>query len=172
MANAPTITELPWEAEVLADDLKHGKATLGWKGDPDLELEIEYITSSRSGFDSNFGRYVREGEIVDWRYRVTITVNGRTQTVGRWAPNEMHMVLLDLVKMDPRTPGFRSSFDRAQEQMDKVHRENARQLREAQGEMAEHFFSVAHDRNNPRNVFRQVGGSDERTDRNITKDDD
>lgn len=138
-----TISEVPWEAQELADDLTRGKPEIGWKGDPRLELRIGYITAAHSGYSNIAKRHVNAGDPVDWRYEVwRHNEDGKDTPISRWRPDEFHTILTDLVAMDPRTPGHEDAHVVNQRHMKAAHRENARQIREAFGEMAEHRLSI------------------------------
>ncbi len=166
-----TLSEMPYEAEVLADQLTDGKPELGWRGDPRLSLVVGVISAGKTGYSSRVGRYVTVGQAIGYRYEVwRHCEDGEDRRILSKPMDKLHEVLPELCKMDPRSPGFVDSFVQAEKDSDKAHAEAGYRIREAQGEMAEHLFALWHDRNNPQHTFRQVGGSDERPDRNLASD--
>lgn len=121
---------------------------MGFRGDPRLSLEISYVTAKKSGRNKKTGRYVRKGEIVDWRYAVSRHNEDGTDTIiGTWAPLEFHLILTDLVKMDLRTPGRVNAEDEVTAAMDKAHADASTRIQEAHGEMADHALRLFRDRN-------------------------
>lgn len=129
--------------EALDDQLTQGVPTLGWPGDPKLQVELGVITAGRSGFSPEVGRYVRKGEVVARRIEVWKNTerHGRQQ-VGRWLLSEYHTIIPDLVKMDPSRPRHKSVEDRIDKHNAEIEAKQARAHRDVMGELMEHAHSL------------------------------
>ncbi len=160
MGNDITLNDLPWEATVLADDLVDGNAHFGWKGDARLSLRVGVLTAANNGHDARSGRWYRKGEMLARRYEVWRHLEtGEDERIVSRPIELLHEILPELVRLDPRTPGFRSSFDTVNEANDKKDADTAYDIRQAHGEMVEHLWALAHDRSGPKNTFRGMPGS-------------
>ena len=146
------------EAPELDRKLREGD-NLFWKGDPRLSLHMAVLTAKRSGYDDNLGRVVRKGDILARRYEVWRHNEDGTDTlVGHWRLEEFDKIILDLVGMDPRTPGHVPVEERLDKADAELEKQKSYEFREAMGPLIEHAMSIAHDTTQPKHTFRQVGG--------------
>lgn len=153
------MSEMPYEAELMADWLTDGKPELGWRGDPRLSLVVAVISAGATGYSQKVGRYVRMGQALGYRYEVwRHNEDGTDKRIISCELDALHTLLPKLCEMDPRSPGFVDQFDKAVRDNDKAHADRANDLREAHGEMTEHLFKLWHDRNNPKHTFRGMPG--------------
>ena len=153
------LSGLSLEAEQLARDLTFGKPELGWKGDPRLELRIGILTASKSGIDPRSGRWKRAGDKLGMQYQVwRVNEDGTEKQIIARAIEAFYTIIPELVQMDPRTPGFRSTFERAEESNAAVDKANTQAVQEAQGEATEHLWRLVADRQNGPSTFRQIPG--------------
>jgi hypothetical protein len=161
---------LPWEAEEMAVWLTDGNPTLGWRGDPRLSLQYSVLTAGRSGFDPRVGGYVRKGDAVAHCYEVIRHCeDGVDRRIKQVGVDRLVDLIPALISQDPRTPGQLPLIDRVMAENDAADRAAAQRIAEAKGEMTEHFWKLVADRENGRQTHRQVGGFDERSDRNLAK---
>lgn len=146
------------EAVEMDRKIKQGDGIM-WRGDPTLELRMGVLTAKRGGYSRMAKRYVHRGEIVARRYEVwRHTENGEDLQIGHWRLEEFDRILLDLVQMDPRTPGHVDVTTRLEQAEKKKEKEVSDQLRDALGPMLEHQMALARDLANPQTTFYQVGG--------------
>lgn len=161
MGNDITLNDMPYEATLLADDLVLGNAGHGFKGDPRLSLVVGVLTAAKTGRDARNGRWYKKGELLARRYEVRRHLeDGTDETIISRPLHLLHEILPALVQMDPRNPGFKSTFDRVNEHNDARDKQAATDVREAHGEMVEHLWALAHDRSGPKTTFRQMPGLD------------
>ena len=161
-----SLSDLPYEAERLADDLTQGNPAFGWKGDARLSLFVGILACGKAGYKN--GVYYKEGEPMARRYEVwRHNEDGTDKRIMSRPLHLVHEILPTMVSLDPRTPGHEATMDRIERENKKVDADKEYAIGQAHGEMTEHLWSIVHDRNNPQNTFRQVGGSDERPDRNL-----
>lgn len=126
-----------------ARDLEFRLQTL----DPRLSLIIRTI--------KHRGRTGKRYEV--WRH----TEEGQDVIIGHWRIEEFYQIEADVTLMRAalqRPDEVPSAEQRIDKVNDKLDRDNSSQVKDVLGEMHEHAFKLWHDLNNPRNVFRQVGG--------------
>lgn len=146
------------EAPELDRKLREGD-NLFWKGDPRLSLAMGVLTAKRSGYDNKVERTVRKGDILARRYEVWRHNEDGTDTlVGHWRLEEFDRIILDLVAMDPRTPGHVPVEERLAKADAELEKRKSEEFREVAGPMIEHVMLIAHDTTQPKHTFRQVGG--------------
>ncbi len=168
MSQTLDVGSLPWEAQEMADWLVNGHPTLGWRGDPRLSLHFSVLKASRSGFDPKVKGWVRKGDVVARCYEVRRHCeDGVTRLIKQVQVDKLVDIIPSLIAQDPRTPNQRPLFDLVVEENDRHDAANTRQIQEAKGEATEHFWKLIADREFGKTTFRQVGGSDERADRNL-----
>lgn len=131
-----------------------------WSGDPMLDLRQGVVEETRSGRPT--GKIVaRRWEV--WRH----CDDGVDRLIGVWLMEEFDRIIFDLARMKAESAGHEDVVDR----IDKANAANDDKVwqpwRDSMGEAMEHMAKLWFDRNNPRQVFRQVGGMDERPDRNL-----
>jgi hypothetical protein len=154
------MSDLPLEWTVLDRQLREGEPTKGWPGDPRLWLQLAYLEAPETGWYPQDNKIHRKGDIVArllevWRH----TEEGRDVVIGRWQPSDLPQILSDLVAMDPGRPGHTDVLDRIDAANEAKEADLSRQYQDVQGEMMEHYLKLAHDLNNPRNVFRGMPGT-------------
>lgn len=141
---------------------------VGWSGDPRLELRYGVLTAPKRMQHPATGRWLNRGDLVAKRYEVWDAVD--EQMIGHWTVEEFDRILFDVSRMKAgamgRIDGVEARIDKHNAKMDKDANDR---FRDAYGSFAEHYLQLWHDRNNPKKTFRQVGGSDERPDRNLSK---
>jgi hypothetical protein len=165
-----TLSDVPYEAIVLEKQLKRGMPTLGWRGDPRLYLEMGVITSNNTGYSRKVNRFVRHGEVLARQLIVMRHCeDGTEQVILRKGLNKVHEVIPALIKHDPRTPGFEEVMDTVEREDNAKQKEVSTQIFEARAQCFEHLSALVGDRQNGRTTHRQVGGFDERPDRNLAK---
>ena len=158
MTTLQQLSDVPYEIERLADDLTDGNAAFGWRGDPRLELHIGVLAADRN--TNVNGKFVSKGQVLArniqvWRH----CEDGTMQHVITRRIELAHEILPELVQMDPRTPGFRSSADVVIDHNAKVDAEKEYAIGQAQGEMVEHLWKLTADRQNGKTTFRGMPGS-------------
>lgn len=150
-------TQLPAEAHMLADWLTDGKAELGWRGDPRLELRLGVLTAASHG--RSHGRFFRKGDIVAYRYEVWRHNEDGTDTeVIHRAAKDWHEIIPELVQLDPRTPGHVDTMTKIEAANKAQESANTRAFNDAYGEMTEHLWKLVSDRQDGPNTFRQMPG--------------
>lgn len=134
-----------WEAERLDKMLREGDGIF-WAGDPRLWLGMGVIE--------------RHGHVVARRYEVwRHTEEGEDVLIGHWRLEEFDRILMDLSGMRLDAPGHVDVVDAIDKENAKLEAANDAKMHDAMGEMMEHGLKLWHDRNNPKNTFRQVGGT-------------
>jgi hypothetical protein len=123
-----------------------------WSGDPSLYLGQGLVEETRGGRPT--GKIVaRRWEV--WRY----CEDGVERLIGHWRMEDFDRICYDLARMRAEAPGHEDVID-AIERHEKEAEERVWQpYRESMGEMMEHMTKLWHDRNNPRNTFRGMPGS-------------
>ena len=135
----------PYESQVLADELVKGNPTLGWRGDPRLELHVAYREAAKNLVRA--GRWFPKGAVVDMLLVVTRHNEDGTDTPLISRPiDRLHEIIPELNKMDPRTPAFEPVMDTVERQADKIEKDKSDDFRERWGEMTEHMWNVAAER--------------------------
>jgi hypothetical protein len=157
------------EAERLDRQLREGDG-LVWSGDPRLSLGVVVMAAPRVMQHPVTGKWLKRGDMISKRYEVFRANEDGTETsIGHWRIEEFDKIMHDVAKMkagfEGRIPDVEARIDANNAAIEK---ENSRQFHDFYGAAAEHAMRLAHDRNNPQNTFRQMGGSDERPDRNLT----
>lgn len=122
-----------------------------WSGDPSLYLAQGVVEETRGGRPT--------GKIVARRYEVwRYCEDGMERMIGHWRMEEIDRIIFDMARMRAEAPGHEDVVD----VIERHERENEERVwkpyRESQGEMMEHLVRLWHDRNNPRNTFRQMPG--------------
>lgn len=159
MAETIELGFVPWEAQEMDRWLKEGNATLGWRGDPRLELRIGVITTNRAGVDPHTKRYQRKGDKVAWRWEVWRNCeDGTEQRILQRKAEEIVDIIPSLITQDPRTPGFEPVMDTVTREHDAAHKERATAIGEAIGEKQEHLWKLVGDSQNGRTTFRGLPG--------------
>jgi len=148
-------TNIPYEATQVDRALRAGDPAHGWKGDARLELRIGVVEMG--------GRTGRRYEV--WRRNE----DGTNTALLQRKLQDWHTIIPKLVEMDPRTPGHVPTMDRVEKANKIEHKARADDIKEAHGEHMEHLWSILQERTAGRLTHRQVGGSDERPDRNLAK---
>lgn len=145
MTQAPQhLSDMPYEAEVLADKLVQGDGIIGWKGDPRLSLFCGVLAAPKTGYSKRAGRYVREGEVLARRWEVWRHNEDGTDARLISRPLEkLHEIIPELCVMDPRNPGHTGTMDRIEQHNDKIDAEREYDIGQAVGEMTEHLWNVA-----------------------------
>ena len=168
-ATGLTLSDVPWEVTQVADWLTEGKPELGWRGDMRLELHIGVVQAAQTGLYRGIWR--RKGEVIGRNLQVM-----RHNEDGTYKPilsrrvEAWHEIIPALVQIDPRTPGHVGTMERVEKANEIEHKHAADAIRDAKGEMAEHMLALVQEHVGGRLTHRQVGGSDERVDRNLAKD--
>lgn len=164
------LSDVPYECVVLDNQLRQGVSTLGWRGDPRLYLEVGVITSNNTGYSRKVGRVVRHGEVLGRQLIVMRHCEtGKDEILMRRKMEDLHKIIPQLITSDPRTPGFEDVMDTVEREDAAKQKQVATDIFEARAECAEHLWALVGDRQNGRTTHRQVGGSDERVDRNLVK---
>lgn len=154
----PSVGYLHSEAAETARKLREGDG-LVWRGDPTLELRMALLRASKAGYHAVTKRHQKKGDIVARRYEVwRHTEAGEDVMIGHWRLDEFASILLDLVAMDVRTPDHTPLAARLDAADEAQRSKLSADFHEAAAPMFEHMLHLGHDLNNPRNVFRQVGG--------------
>jgi len=144
MTQAQHVSDMPYEAEVLADKLTMGDGIIGWKGDPRLSLFCGIIAAPKTGYSNRAGRYVREGEVLARRWEVWRHNEDGTDTRLISRPlHLLHEIIPELCEMDPRNPGHTGVMDRIEKHNEKVDAEKEYAIGQVVGEMTEHLWNVA-----------------------------
>ncbi len=138
------LSDMPYEAEVLADKLVEGDGIIGWKGDPRLSLFCGILAAPKTGYSQRAGRYVREGEVLARRWEVWRHNEDGTDTRLMSRPLEkLHEIIPELCEMDPRNPGHTKVMDRVEKHNEKVDADKEYAIGQVIGEMTEHLWNVA-----------------------------
>lgn len=118
-----------------------------WSGDPRLELRIGVKTERRSL------RTARRYEV--WRY----CEDGSEQCIGAWKLIEFPQILHDIALMRAGAEGRAvDSVARIELANQAKEKANADAYRDAAGPIMDHGARLVHDRTQPKQTFRQVGG--------------
>lgn len=136
----------PYEATVVARELKEGSPTHGWPGDRRLSLHVAVLRAAKSGSRTNRDGTVEtfaKGDITDIFLEVHRDMeNGKIERLLSKPIGREHEIIPTLIRMDPTRPGHENVVERAERLNDIKDRENSRQLGEAHGEMMEHLWSI------------------------------
>lgn len=152
------LSDMPYEATVLADDLVDGNPAFGWKGDPRLYLQVGVLTAAKTG--QRNGKWYKEGEMMARRYEVwRHNEDGTDLRILSRDLTHLHEILPALVKIDPRTPGHEATMDRIERENAVIDKHREQAIGEAVGEMTEHLWNVVSERENGKQTHFQVGGS-------------
>lgn len=131
------------DVEALCKQIQEGDG-MGWPGDPRMYIRIGVVTLG--------GRTGRRYEV--WR----LNEDGSDTFCASWRIEERDRIIFDLARMRPEAPGFVSAHEQITENNDRLQKESADQYHEAAGEMMSHLASIASERGDGKNTFRQVGG--------------
>lgn len=157
LTNTPGVGYVNVEDTTLDRQLREGDG-LGWSGDADLWLGYGVIVAPHR-IQSPNGTWYDKGEVMARRYEVWRSCeDGQDRIIAHWRMEERERILYDLARMRAEAPGHVSvedSIDRGNAAVDAA---NSQQFRDAYGEMLSHASALAHDRNNPKNVFRGMPG--------------
>lgn len=157
------------EAAEVDRKLREGDG-LGFPGDPRLSLGVGVLTAPKRMYAPEVKRVVNRGEVVARRYEVwRYCEDGEDRIIGSWPLENLQMILPELSKARLDSPGHEDATTRIDQANKELEDKASRQIKDSAGEMMEHALKLDHDRNNPRNVFRGIGGMDERSDRNLAK---
>lgn len=148
----------PWEAQEVDRWLREGKPTIGWRGDPRLELRMGYSVAADNGV--YHGKYKRRGDVVGVRWEVwRACEDGKDRRILAAPAEGLTDIIPRLIGVDPRTPGHEDVMDRVEREDAQVQKEKANAIREAHGEHMDHLWRLVHDRQNGPNTFRGMPGS-------------
>lgn len=154
-----TMSNLPYEVELVADWLVMGKPELGWKGDPRLSLCVGVITMHKAGPDRR-GTYRRKGEVVARNLQVfRHNEDGTDTNILSRKLDAWHDIIPSLVQLDPRNPGHVDTMTKVEKANAIVDKANSTAVAEAHGEAAEHLWKLVADREHGKTTFRQMPGS-------------
>lgn len=118
--------------------LREGRPSCGWPGDPDLELT----------WDGPRTRWIVLRHCED----------GVVRGLAWWSPEELESIPACLAQMRLDRPDRVPVEDRIDAHNDKMEKDAWARWRDSYGEMAEHVHKLVHDTTEPRNVFRQIPG--------------
>lgn len=123
-----------------------------WSGDPTLYLAQGVVEETRGGRPT--------GKIVARRYEVwRHCEDGVERIIGHWRMEEIDRIIYDLARMRAEAPGHEDIIDT----IEKHEVENEKRVwepyRQSMGALMEHMAKLHHDRNNPKQVFRGMPGS-------------
>lgn len=157
------------EAERIDRQLREGDG-LVWKGDPRLSLGVKVMAAPRRMQHPVTDKWLNRGDMIAKQYVVERYNEDGTETeIGHWKIEEIDRILYDVAQMKA---GYEGKIPDVEARIDAnnaaIEKDNSRQFHDFYGAAAEHAMRLAHDRNNPQVTFRQMGGSDERPDRNLT----
>lgn len=159
------LEEMPYVARVVADELTQGAPTHGWRGDKRLSLHLGVLVASSDGYRK--GKWYRAGDPVATRYEVHRHNEDGTDTPLIYRDmDKLHEIIPKLVSMDPATPGHEEVMDIVERDNASVERQNSRDFADSYGGMIDHMWSIMSEREG-KHTIRQVGGRDERPDRNL-----
>lgn len=154
-----SLSDVPYEATLLADWLVQGKPTLGWRGDPRLELRIGVLQAQKNGNDRK-GRFRTAGEVLARRYEVwRHNEDGTDTNILSRKLTDFADIIPALVQIDPRTPGHVGTIERIEKENKLRDKHAADAVQEAHGEATEHLWKLVADRENGRTTFRGMPGS-------------
>jgi hypothetical protein len=136
------VTDPAWEE---LDRKLRGGDGLQWTGDPDLWLGIGVITRGTQ-------EVARRLEV--WRH----CEDGEDRMIGSWHPGEAFRVCYDLAGMRADRPNAVPVIDQIDQHNAKLEQESETKAEESLAAATEHAAKLWHDTNEPRTVFRQVGG--------------
>lgn len=160
MAQTIDLGFVPWEAQEMDRWLREGHPTLGWRGDPRLELRIGVLLANRSGFDPRTKKNHQKGDRVAWRWEVwRHNEDGTEARILQRKAGEIAEIIPTLIGVDPRTPGFEPVMDQIEREDDQNHKEKQYAIAQAVGEQREHLWKLVADRQNGKTTFRGMPGS-------------
>lgn len=132
-------------AELLADWLLNGKPELGWKGDPRLELHIGILRARHQ--QTRNGKTYRKGDVMAYRFEVKRhTEEGKLADIISRPVDQWTEIIPELVKIDPRTPGFENSALLAQKANEAIEKKQSEMFADSYGAAAEHQANINHER--------------------------
>lgn len=159
---------VPQEAREIDRWLREGNPTLGWRGDPQLSLQLGVLLANKFGYDDRAKRVLRKGDVAAIRWEVwRHTEEGKDTRILQRPVTDLVGVIPALIGVDPRTPGHENAFDKLEKEDAQVQKDKSYAIQQAHGEHAEHLWKLVADTENGKTTFRQIGGSDERSDRNL-----
>lgn len=159
MASDLALADVPYEATLLADWLVLGKPELGWRGDPRLSLRIGIVKAASAGV--YHGKSRRQGDVIARRYEIWRHNEDGTDTNILYRKfSEFDTIIKDLIKLDPRTPGFVDSMTRTLQANEREHKASATAIGEAKGEAIEHLWSIVQRERHGRLTHRGIPGRD------------
>lgn len=170
LISLPGIGYIRSEDKELDRQLREGDG-LVWSGDPSLELRYGIASAPRRMQHPTTGKWLNRGDMIAKRYEVwTHTPDGEDEPIGHWTIEEFDRILFDIAGMKAGFEGKRPDvIERIDLANAKVEKAQVDQFRDRYGEMYDHAARLAHDISNPQTTFRQMGGSDDRADRNLQK---
>jgi hypothetical protein len=122
-----------------------------WSGDADLFLGQGVVEEVR------WGR--KTGKVVARRWEVWRRCeDGEERLLGHWRMEEFDRILFDLARMRAESPEHEDVLALIDKDNAKTEDRIWAPARDALGEMKEHGAKLLHDRQNPKNVFRQMPG--------------
>jgi hypothetical protein len=123
---------------------------LGWPGDPRLYLAIGVVR----------GKNPRTGQYgTGRRYEVRRENEDGTDTfIAGWRLEEFDRILFDLAPLRMGNPGHVDTTDLIDAENKVIEDRVSREIRDNLGAAMEYGAHLIHDRTEPGNVFRQVGG--------------
>lgn len=170
LISVPGIGLIRSEDKELERKLQQGDGLM-WPGDPTLELRYGIASAPCRMQHPVTGRWLNRGDQIAKRYEVwRHTEDGTDEPLGHWTIEEFDRILFDIVGMRASFEGKRPDvIERIDLANAKVEKANSDKFRDRYGEMLDHAKRLAHDISNPQTTFRQMGGSDDRADRNLQK---
>lgn len=139
-----------------------------WAGDPRLDLREGVIESQKYQYVPDLKRHVQAGEIIARRWEVwRVCEDGVERLLAHWLPVEFDRILFDIAMMRMDSPAHVDVVD----QIEAANTENEKKVwtpyRESQLTMLDHLVRLKVEREEGKHIFHQVGGSDEKPDRNL-----
>ena len=157
------------DADKLHWQLKHGDG-IHWAGDDRLELGMETQEAQSGGWVEQLGKRVRKGQVLARRYAVyRHNEDGTFLRIGHWRLEEFDRILFDIAGLRAEAP----NHEQSSELIDAANAASEKQATDdyvsASAQMLEHRLRIWADTTQGKTRFRQVLGSDERSDRNLAK---
>lgn len=118
--------------------LREGRPSCGWPGDPTLELT----------WDAPRGRWIVVRHCED----------GISRGLAYWTPQELEMIPACLAEMRLDAPGHEDICERIDRHNAETERRIWGKWRDAYGEALERLHRTVHDNTEPRTVFRGIPG--------------
>lgn len=150
LVNHPEAGFVHGDADELDRKLRAGDGVL-WGGDPRLYLAVG-ILEDRSVHPPRIGR----------RYEVRREMeDGSDVLIGHWRLEEFDRILFDLAPMKAavdRPDSVPSAVEKIDAHNNALEAEISTEIRDNLGEVIEYGAKLLHDRTEPKQTFRQVGG--------------